>query len=150
MDTRKTTPGLRTLEKYAVRVGGGVNHRFSQTDLWMIKDNHKSFFGGVEGAVNFFKNSGSFYRPIELEVHNLDELNEGREFGIKHFMLDNFSPKLVSEAIDTKLEGETFEVSGGVTLESLSNYLIDGVDTISVGKITYGATPVDISLKYSR
>ncbi len=150
LDTRKTTPGLRTLEKYAVRVGGGVNHRFSQTDLWMIKDNHKSFFGGVEGAVNFFKNSGSFYRPIELEVHNLDELNEGREFGIKHFMLDNFSPKLVSEAIDTKLEGETFEVSGGVTLESLSNYLIDGVDTISVGKITYGATPVDISLKYSR
>jgi nicotinate-nucleotide pyrophosphorylase (carboxylating) len=150
LDTRKTTPGLRTLEKYAVRIGGGVNHRFSQTDLWMIKDNHKAFFGGVKGAVEFFKNSGSFYRPIELEVHNLDELNEGREFGIKHFMLDNFSPKLVSEAIESKLEGETFEVSGGITLESLSNYLIDGVDAISVGKITYGATPVDISLKYSR
>ena len=150
LDTRKTTPGLRTLEKYAVRIGGGVNHRFSQTDLWMIKDNHKTFFGGVKGAVEFFKNSGSFYRPIELEVHDLTELNEGRELGIKHFMLDNFTPGSVMEAVKSKRNGETFEVSGGITLDSLSNYLIEGVDAISVGKITYGATPVDISLKYSR
>ena len=150
LDTRKTTPGLRTLEKYAVRLGGGVNHRFSQTDLWMIKDNHKSFFGGVEGAVNFFKNSGSFYRPIELEVHNLNELEEGRELGIRHFMLDNFSPEQVKQATFTKRDGETFEVSGGINLESINEYLIDGVDAISIGRITYGASPVDISLKYER
>ena len=150
LDTRKTTPGLRTLEKYAVRLGGGINHRFSQTDLWMIKDNHKSFFGGVEGAVNFFKNSGSFYRPIELEVHNLNELDEGRSLGIRHFMLDNFSPEQVDLATVTKRDGETFEVSGGINTESIKDYLIDGVDAISIGRITYGATPVDISLKYER
>lgn len=150
LDTRKTTPGLRTLEKYAVRVGGGANHRFSQTDLWMIKDNHKTFFGGVKGAVEFFKNTGSFYRPIELEVHDLAELNQGREIGIKHFMLDNFSPSSVHKAIESKRGDETFEVSGGINLDSLGDYLIEGVDAISVGKITYGATPVDISLKYSR
>ena len=116
----------------------------------MIKDNHKTFFGGVKGAVEFFKNSGSFYRPIELEVHDLTELNEGRELGIKHFMLDNFTPGSVMEAVKSKRNGETFEVSGGITLDSLSDYLIEGVDAISVGKVTYGATPVDISLKYSR
>ncbi|MDC1174619.1 carboxylating nicotinate-nucleotide diphosphorylase [Bacteriovoracaceae bacterium] len=150
LDTRKTTPGLRALEKYSVRTGGGFNHRLGQTDMWMVKDNHKSFFGGVEQAINFFKDQGSFYNPIELEVHDLDELIEAQELNIKHVMLDNFSPEDIRKAVSVKNESMTYEVSGGVNLENLESYLIDGVDAISVGKLTYGAPPVDISLKYEK
>ncbi|MAW07682.1 MAG: nicotinate-nucleotide diphosphorylase (carboxylating) [Halobacteriovoraceae bacterium] len=150
LDTRKTTPGLRSIEKYAVRIGGGYNHRFSQSDLWMIKDNHKSFFGGVEKAVSFFRNVGSLYKPIELEVHNLKELDEGRELGINIFMLDNFDTQDIKKAVTSKREGEIFEVSGGITENTLENFLIEGVDAISVGKITYGARPIDLSFKYNK
>ena len=150
LDTRKTTPGLRQLEKYAVRLGGGFNHRFNQSDLWMIKDNHKNILGGVKGAVEFFKEVGSFYKEIELEVHNPGELLEGRELGIRHFMLDNFSHEEIKNVVQEKLSHETFEVSGGINFETISDYLIDGVDAISIGRLTYGAPPVDISLKYFR
>jgi len=147
LDTRKTTPGLRTLEKYAVRMGGGLNHRFSQTDLWMIKDNHKKFFGGVEKSISFFKSIGSFYKDIELEVHSENEFNEGIELGVKNFMLDNFNPESIKKVIEHKPAGIRVEVSGGINLENISNYLISGVDAISVGSLTYGAPPVDLSLK---
>jgi nicotinate-nucleotide pyrophosphorylase (carboxylating) len=150
LDTRKTTPGLRDLEKYGVRLGGGYNHRFSQTDLWMIKDNHKSFFGGVKEAVRFFENMNSMYKEIELEIHSLGELEEGLRLGIRHFMLDNFSTQEIKEAIKVKKNDITYEVSGGVKLDSLNEYLIPGVDAISVGSLTYGAPSVDISLKYNR
>ena len=150
LDTRKTTPGLRDLEKYGVRLGGGYNHRFSQTDLWMIKDNHKSFFGGVKEAVNFFENMNSMYKEIELEIHSLGELEEGLRLGVRHFMLDNFSIQEIKEAIKIKKNDITYEVSGGVKLDSLNKYLIAGVDAISVGSLTYGAPSVDISLKYNR
>jgi len=150
LDTRKTTPGLRALEKYSVRVGGGYNHRLGQTDVWMVKDNHKSFFGGVEKAIQFFKDQGGMYTPIELEVHNIDELKEAFQLGVIHIMLDNFSPELIKEAISLKQEGITYEVSGGVRLETLDNYLIEGVDAISVGALTYGAPPMDLSFKYSK
>ena len=150
LDTRKTTPGLRQLEKYAVRIGGGFNHRFNQSDLWMIKDNHKNILGGVQGAVDFFKSVGSFYKEIELEVHNPTELIEGRELGIRHFMLDNFSPEEIKSVTSSKLPHETFEVSGGINFETITDYLIYGVDAISIGRLTYGAPPVDISLKYFR
>ncbi|MFT6068525.1 MAG: nicotinate-nucleotide pyrophosphorylase (carboxylating) [Bacteriovoracaceae bacterium] len=150
LDTRKTTPGLRSLEKYSVRCGGGYNHRLGQTDLWMVKDNHKKFFGGVEQAVNFFNSVGSFYNEIEVEIHDLKELEKALEMGINHLMLDNFSPADIKKAVSLKKEKVTYEVSGGITLDTIDNYLLPGVDAISVGRITYGAPPVDISLKYER
>lgn len=150
LDTRKTTPGLRGLEKYSVRQGGGYNHRLGQTDMWMIKDNHKSFFGGVEQALDFFKSQGGFYTPIELEVHDLDELIQAIELKVGHVMLDNFSPEDIKKAVEVKPDFMTYEVSGGVNLETLETYLIEGVDAISIGRITYGAPPVDISLKYKK
>lgn len=150
LDTRKTTPGLRSLEKYSVRCGGGFNHRLGQTDLWMVKDNHKKFFGGVEQAVDFFKSVGSFYNDIEVEIHDLKELEKALEMGINHLMLDNFSPEEIIKAVELKKDKVTYEVSGGITLATIENYLLPGVDAISVGRITYGAPPVDISLKYER
>ena len=150
LDTRKTTPGLRDLEKYGVRMGGGFNHRFTQTDLWMIKDNHKSFFGGVEQAVDFFRNMNSMYKEIELEIHDLKELEIGLNLGVRHFMLDNFSPTDIKKALEHKGRDCTFEVSGGIRLDTIDQFLIEGIDAISVGSITYGAPPVDISLKFAR
>ncbi len=150
LDTRKTTPGLRFLEKYAVVQGGGHNHRYGQVDTWMIKDNHKSFFGGLAEALAFFKNQKSFYNPIVVEIHNLAELNEALELKIQHVMLDNFKPETIKEAVKLKQNNMTYEVSGGINLENLDDYLIEGVDAISVGAITYNAKHVDISLKYKR
>jgi nicotinate-nucleotide pyrophosphorylase (carboxylating) len=150
LDTRKTTPGLRFLEKYAVVQGGGHNHRYGQVDTWMIKDNHKSFFGGLAEALAFFKNQKSFYNPIVVEIHNLAELNEALELKIQHVMLDNFKPETIKEAVKLKQNNMTYEVSGGINLENLDDYLIEGVDAISVGAITYNAKHVDISLNYKR
>ncbi len=148
LDTRKTTPGLRSLEKYAVRVGGGLNHRLGQTDLWMIKDNHKSCLGGLKGAFEFFQSQGTFYNNIIAEIHDLNELKEAVSLGIKHVMLDNFSPDQIREAVKMKAAGMTYEVSGGIRLETVKNYLLPGIDALSVGSLTYSAPRVDISLKY--
>lgn len=148
LDTRKTTPGLRSLEKYAVRVGGGFNHRLGQTDLWMIKDNHKSCLGGLKGAFEFFQSQGTFYNNIIAEIHDLNELEEAVELGIRHVMLDNFSASQIQEAVKRKRPGMTYEVSGGLRLETLKGFLIPGVDALSVGSLTYSAPRVDISLKY--
>ena len=148
LDTRKTTPGLRWLEKYATQLGGAKNHRFGQVDMWMIKDNHKTFFGGVKPAIEFFRSQGSYYNPILLEVHEEKEIEEGMVLGVNHFMLDNFTPERIKEVITMKKEGVTFEVSGGITLDSMEDYCIPGVDALSVGSITYGAPHVDISLKF--
>ncbi|MES2528607.1 MAG: carboxylating nicotinate-nucleotide diphosphorylase [Bdellovibrionota bacterium] len=148
LDTRKTTPGLRSLEKYAVRVGGGFNHRLGQTDLWMIKDNHKACLGGLKGAFNFFQSQGTFYNNIIAEIHDLNELKEAISLGIKHVMLDNFSADQIREAVKLKSAGMTFEVSGGIRLDTVKNYLIPGIDALSVGSLTYSAPRVDISLKY--
>jgi len=148
LDTRKTTPGLRTLEKYAVRMGGGLNHRLGQTDTWMIKDNHKSSLGGLAGAWKFFLDQGAFYNNTVVEIHSLDELKEAMELGCTHVMLDNFSPSEVNEAIKLKRPGMTFEVSGGLNLSSMNEYLLDGVDALSMGSITYSAPRVDLSLKF--
>lgn len=148
LDTRKTTPGLRSLEKYAVRVGGGFNHRFAQTDSWMIKDNHKEALGGLGPAWDFFISQGAFYNNIIVEIHSLSELKEAISLGIKHVMLDNFDPQNIKEALSYKKEGMTYEVSGGINLGSISNYLIDGVDALSMGSLTYSAPRVDLSLKF--
>lgn len=148
LDTRKTTPGLRSLEKYAVRIGGGFNHRLGQTDTWMIKDNHKTSLGGLKGAWKFFKDQGAFYNNIVTEIHSLEELKEAGEMGITHIMLDNFSPELVKEAIKLKKPGMFFELSGGLNLDTIPEYMIKGVDALSLGSLTYSAPRVDISLKF--
>lgn len=148
LDTRKTTPGLRSLEKYAVRVGGGLNHRLGQTDTWMIKDNHKTSLGGLKGALKFFQDQGAFYNNIVVEIHSLDELQEAIALGCQHVMLDNFTPEKIKEAIKFKKAGMTFEISGGLTLNSIPGYLIEGVDALSLGSLTYSAPRVDLSLKF--
>jgi nicotinate-nucleotide pyrophosphorylase (carboxylating) len=150
LDTRKTTPGLRSLEKAAVVTGGGKNHRLGQTDMWMIKDNHKKFFGGLKQAVEYFYSVGGFYTPLLAEIHDLQELQQAIELNIKHVMLDNFSPDDVKQAIDLKPDQMTYEVSGGMTLETITPYLIPGVDAISVGSLTSFPERVDLSLKMDR
>ncbi len=148
LDTRKTTPGLRSLEKYAVRVGGGHNHRFGQTDSWMIKDNHKAALGGLKAAWVFFLSQGAFYNNMIVEIHSLSELKEAIALGCVHVMLDNFEVETIKEAIKLKKPGMTYEVSGGINLETMSNYLFEGVDALSMGSLTYSAPRVDLSLKF--
>jgi nicotinate-nucleotide pyrophosphorylase (carboxylating) len=150
LDTRKTTPGLRSLEKYAVRVGGGFNHRFSQADVWMIKDNHKTFFGGLAPAWEFFQKMQTHYQGIVVEIHSLNELKLAIDLGVKHVMLDNFSLNDIKKAIELKTAGMTIEISGGVKLENCEQYLIGGVDAISIGALTHSAPHVDLSMKIKK
>ncbi len=147
LDTRKTTPGLRTLEKYAVRIAGGHNHRFSQSDVWMIKDNHKNYFGGLQAAVNFFQSMQTNYQPIVVEIHSLEEFQLAITLGIKHVMLDNFSVAKIHEALKIKPVGMTIEISGGVNLNNIESYFIKGIDCISIGALTHSAPHVDLSMK---
>ena len=150
LDTRKTTPGLRSLEKYAVRVGGAFNHRFSQADVWMIKDNHKSFFGGLKPAWDFFQKMQTHYQGIVVEIHSLVELQMAIELGVKHVMLDNFSVENIKKAISLKTVGMTFEISGGVNLINCEQYFINGIDAISIGALTHSAPHVDLSMKIQK
>jgi nicotinate-nucleotide pyrophosphorylase (carboxylating) len=147
LDTRKTTPGLRSLEKYAVRIGGGFNHRFSQADVWMIKDNHKNVLGGLKGAYAFFQHLHTPYQNIIVEIHSLEELAEAIELGVKHVMLDNFSESQLIEAIKMKMAGMTYEISGGVNLENCEKFFLKGIDAVSIGALTHSAPHVDLSLK---
>jgi nicotinate-nucleotide pyrophosphorylase (carboxylating) len=148
LDTRKTTPGLRALEKYAVKVGGGYNHRFGQADVWMIKDNHKTCLGGLKQAWDFFKQQGTFYNDIVVEIHSLEELAVAISLDVEHVMLDNFQPKQIKEALKLKRKNMTFEASGGIRLENLNDYMIPGLDAISIGALTNAAPRVDMSLKF--
>ena len=149
LDTRKCTPGLRQLEKYAVYQGGGSNHRRGQTDAWMVKDNHKAFFGGLTPAVDFFRKQRAFYTPLIVEIDELSEIGEAVDLGIKHLMLDNFTPSQIHQALREKPRGVSFEVSGGITLDNIDHYLIEGLDAISLGGLTSAPPPVDISFKCS-
>jgi len=150
LDTRKTTPGLKSLEKYGVILGGGANHRFGQTDVWMVKDNHKDFFGGVKEALEFFEKQKGFYKPIILEVHSIEELNQAIGLGVDHVMLDNFSTSMIKSAIDIKPDIMTYEVSGGINQKNFEEYLISGIDGISIGALTQSPPRVDLSLKMRR
>jgi nicotinate-nucleotide pyrophosphorylase (carboxylating) len=150
LDTRKTTPGLRELEKSAVLDGGGYNHRFQQTDSFMIKDNHKTFFGSLTSAVEFFRQQHQPYKSLIVEVHVLSELQEAQELGVTYFMLDNFSPRDVEAAIKMKRASDFFEVSGGLRLETLPQYCLKGVDAFSIGSLTQFPLPVDLSFKFSK
>lgn len=150
LDTRKTTPGLRFVEKYAVKMGGGQNHRFGQMDAWMVKDNHKSFFGSVENAIKYFQDLNTFYQPIIVEIHDLVELKRAYKAGAKHFLLDNFSPSEIKEAISIKEKNMTYEVSGGIHSGNIEGYIMKGVDAFSSGSLTYNAPHVDLSLKFQK
>lgn len=151
LDTRKTTPGMRLLDKMAVKLGGGVNHRIGLFDMIMLKDNHNDFAGGIENAISrvhqYLKEKGKNLK-IEVEVRNLDELETVlRVGGVDRIMLDNFDIQTTREAV--RRIGGRFETesSGGITLETLRSYAECGVDFISVGALTHHVGSLDMSLK---
>jgi nicotinate-nucleotide pyrophosphorylase (carboxylating) len=146
LDTRKTTPGLRFLEKYAVRVGGGVNHRFGLFDGILIKDNHIEEVGSVREAVMRAKAAHHLSR-IEVEVENLKELQEAIKSGADVVMLDNMSIPDMREAVATAAGKVTIEASGNITLRNVREIAEAGVDFISVGALTHSAAAADISMK---
>jgi nicotinate-nucleotide pyrophosphorylase (carboxylating) len=143
-DTRKTTPGWRSLEKYAVTVGGAHNHRFGLYDAVLIKDNHIAACGGISEAVAKVRDSS---HKIEVEVSDLDQVNEALESGADIIMLDNMSLSDIRKAV-TIVDGRALiEVSGGVTLDGLAEIADTGVDIISIGALTHSAKAVDISMR---
>ena len=150
LDTRKTTPGLRMLEKEAVRIGGGCNHRIGLFDMILIKDNHVDFAGGikeaVESAKNYCKETGRDLK-IELEVRNEEEIKQALEVGVDRIMLDNFTPERTREAVKMINGAVEIESSGGITFETLRAYGECGVDYISVGALTHSVKGLDMSFK---
>jgi nicotinate-nucleotide pyrophosphorylase (carboxylating) len=150
VDTRKTTPGLRSLEKYAVAVGGAHNHRFGLDDGVLIKDNHIALAGGVKRAVELARQSAPHLMKIEVEVSNRAQLNEAIAARADVIMLDNMAVEDIKSSVELIRErapGVLIEVSGGITLETVRGFAETGVDMISVGALTHSATAVDISLK---
>jgi nicotinate-nucleotide pyrophosphorylase (carboxylating) len=147
VDTRKTTPGLRLLEKYAVRVGGGSNHRFGLDDGVLIKDNHVAAAGGVGEAVARARAGVPHGLKIEVEVTTLDELDEAVSAGADVVLLDNMDPPTVREAV-TRAGGKVIlESSGGINLDNVRSYAEAGVDLISVGALTHSAPNIDVALE---
>ena len=150
LDTRKTTPGLRMLEKEAVRIGGGCNHRIGLFDMILIKDNHVDFAGGikeaVESAKKYCKETGRDLK-IELEVRNEEEIKQALEVGVDRIMLDNFTPERTREAVKMINGAVEIESSGGITFETLRAYGECGVDYISVGALTHSVKALDMSFK---
>ncbi len=152
IDTRKTTPGLRLLEKYAVQVGGGHNHRFGLGDGVLIKDNHIAIAGGIPTAVSLARQAISHLQKIEVEVEDFTQLHEALAAGADAILLDNMTPEQTREAVHLVREtpgGEhiLLESSGGITLQTVRLYAEAGVDLISVGALTHSAPAVDISLE---
>lgn len=150
LDTRKTTPGMRMLEKEAVKIGGGCNHRIGLFDMILIKDNHVDFAGGIPQAVaaakKYCAESGRDLK-IEVEVRNTDEINQALAAGVDRIMLDNFTPERTKEAVKL-INGRTeIESSGGITLDTLRAYGECGVDFISVGALTHSVKGLDMSFK---
>jgi len=146
VDTRKTTPGLRALEKYAVRCGGGVNHRFGLDDAILIKDNHIAACGSVGEAVRRAKAACGHLMKVEVEIDGLEQLEEALKYGPDVVMLDNFSLEDLAEAVRRAAGRATLEASGGVTLETVRAIAETGVDVISVGALTHSASVLDIGL----
>ena len=144
LDTRKTTPGLRRLEKLAARAGGATNHRMGLYDAILIKNNHITAAGGVREAL---QQVGGHGLPIEIEVRTFDELDQALEAKAGHIMLDNFSPAQVRRAMETIAGRAKVEVSGGITLATVRGYAESGVDFVSAGAITHSARAVDIGFR---
>jgi nicotinate-nucleotide pyrophosphorylase (carboxylating) len=153
LDTRKTTPNFRLLEKEAVRIGGGVNHRFGLFDMIMLKDNHIDYCGGIEEAISRASDYVQRYRPdlkIEVETRTIEDVKKAVEAGkgkIHRLMLDNFTPGQITEALNM-IDGlfET-EASGGINLDTIEQYAATGVDYVSVGGLIHQARSLDLSLK---
>ncbi len=151
LDTRKTTPGLRLLEKEAVKIGGGTNHRIGLFDMILLKDNHVDFAGGITQAIdrarNYCKEKGKNLK-IEIEVRNFDELAQVLEHGgVDRIMLDNFTPENTRKAVEMIAGRYETESSGGITFDTLRQYAECGVDFISVGALTHSVKSLDMSFK---
>ncbi|MDR0904146.1 MAG: carboxylating nicotinate-nucleotide diphosphorylase [Ruminococcus sp.] len=146
-ETRKTLPGLRTLEKYAVLCGGGRNHRFNLSDAAMIKDNHIDAYGGLRPAVETLRKKIGHMNRIEVEVRNLKELNEALDCGCEVIMLDNMTPALMKECVEIVNKRAILEASGNITIENVREVAKTGVDVISIGAITHSVKAFDISMK---
>ena len=147
LDTRKTTPNMRIFEKYAVKVGGGCNHRYNLSDGILLKDNHIGAAGGVKEAVMMAKEYAPFVRKIEIEVENLDMLKEALEAGADIIMLDNMSVEDMKEAVKLTAGKAETECSGNVTKENIDRLVDIGVDYISSGALTHSSPILDLSLK---
>jgi nicotinate-nucleotide pyrophosphorylase (carboxylating) len=153
LDTRKTTPNFRLLEKEAVKIGGGVNHRFGLYDMIMLKDNHIDYAGGLEKAINAaFAYSQKRKEPlkIEVETRSLDDVKKVCEIGqgkVFRIMLDNFTPAMVAEAVQLVNGAFETEASGGINLDTIQDYAAAGVDYVSVGGLIHQAQSLDLSLK---
>ena len=151
LDTRKTTPLFRYMEKWAVRIGGGVNHRFALYDMIMIKDNHIDYAGGITNAINrtkkYLHDTGKNLK-IEVEARNLNEIKEIlNNDGVFRILIDNFTLELLAEAVKL-INGKTeTEASGGITIETIREYALTGVDYISCGALTHSYKSLDLSLK---
>ncbi|MEK7311335.1 MAG: carboxylating nicotinate-nucleotide diphosphorylase [Chloroflexota bacterium] len=146
LDTRKTAPGLRVLDKWAVRLGGGQNHRFGLFDMALIKDNHIAAVGGITATVQRVRAGDERGRAIEVEVKNLAELREALELKVDRIMLDNMSLDEMREAVQITAGRALLEASGNVSLENVAAAAATGVDYISVGALTHSAKALDISL----
>lgn len=151
LDTRKTTPGMRMLEKEAVKIGGGVNHRIGLFDMILLKDNHVDFAGGIDKAIHrakeYCKEKGKDLK-IEIEVRNLDELQQVLDLGgVDRIMFDNFTPELTRKAVEMVGGRYETESSGGITFDTLRQYAETGVDFISVGALTHSVKGLDMSFK---
>lgn len=147
LDTRKTTPNLRALEKYSVKIGGGQNHRFNLSDGILLKDNHVAFAGGVKAAVTKARENSSFVRKVEVEVETLDMVKEALESRADIIMLDNMSLDNIKEALSLIKDKALVECSGNITLDNISRYASLGVDFISLGALTHSYPCLDISMK---
>lgn len=151
LDTRKTTPGIRYMEKWAVRIGGGVNHRFALYDMIMLKDNHIDYAGGVKPAIEnanaYLKDTGKDLK-IEIEVRNEEELEEVLAIGnVDRIMLDNFTPERLKNVLGKIPDTIETEASGGITIDTIRGFAETGVDFISVGALTHSVKSLDMSLK---
>lgn len=147
LDTRKTTPGLRSLEKYAVRMGGGSNHRFNLSDGVLLKDNHIGAAGSVTAAIESARAYAPFVRKIEVEVETLGQLEEALAAGADIVMLDNMDDETLKQAVKLAKGRAETEISGNVTKENIAKYVSYGVDYISSGALTHSAPVLDLSLK---
>jgi nicotinate-nucleotide pyrophosphorylase (carboxylating) len=145
-DTRKTTPGLRALEKYAVRCGGGINHRFGLDDAVLIKDNHLALAGSIRDAVAAVRARVGHMMKVEVEVDSLEQLREALETPIDAVLLDNMPPDVLRRAVEMVAGRVLTEASGGVTLQSIATIARTGVDVISTGWITHSAPALDVGL----
>ncbi len=146
-DTRKTLPGLRPLQKYAVTVGGAKNHRYNLSDAAMLKDNHIDAGGGILNAVSSLKKRLGHMTKIEIEVRNLDELKEALEVGVDVIMLDNMDNETMKKAVEMTNGAALLEASGGITEETIREVAQTGVDIISIGALTHSVKAFDISMK---